>query len=166
MSNANMNPSDLFIYGSLGDKYAEIKQILAGNNRLSEVDFQLLVALFGLNKNVPHVPDTEKNYATISRVSYQRYSMEFDVRFGLITILSHLNSDYSNMINNVAFQKNNAGEKYSELTNVSTFYDAIRSGIDPLFNLLNVYDIESDADIFSAISEYLDEEYAKIKNDL
>lgn len=158
-----MNPSDIFVYGKNGEMYSTIKSVMAGNGRLSEFDFQFLTAMFGVGQREFPEEKKENTYSTISRVSYGRNSIEFDIRFGLVTILRNLSDEYTDLVNNKAFVKNSNGEKYSELPNVGAFYGSLNAGVPALYEVLNVYDIRDDKSAFDALNDYLDSEYSEVE---
>jgi hypothetical protein len=158
-----MKSSDVFIRGEIGDKYPKIKSALGSSGRLNEPDFQLLVALFGLDQNESESVVEGKDYSTISRVGYEHNVTEFDIRFGLVTILKHLDDDYQTVTNKMAFVKNASGESYEKLPNVSAFYKALRSGIRPLYDILNIDNINDNASVYRALNRYLDDEYSEVQ---
>lgn len=163
-----MKPSDIIITGSDGKKYKRIKNALGGSKnggpRLSERDFQLLVALFGLNHGTTDVDisgesSEEVDKAEISRTSYSRDEMNFDVAFGLITIIKNYQDDYHKIVDKVAFQKNGDGKdsvNYRDLPNVSAFYDALRDGISPFYDMLNTVGSLQPDDVYKSINRYID----------
>ena len=140
------------------EKFEKIRNILESSLRLSFPELQFVLALFGLNygKSIPiRTSSGEKTYER-SRTVYDKNSIDFDARFGLITILMNDEKEYSEVINDFAFQKNGDGKiRYQDLINVSTFYGAFLGGIEPLYSLLDKYDINSDVEVFNSIYEYI-----------
>lgn len=128
-------------------------------NEVSNTKAQFLLALMGYDaeKKINLKENDGSNERTISRVVYQHSSNEFDSYFGLLTILDNLDKPYKQVINKKAFLKNTKGEKYTELINVSTFYEYLLGGIDSCYNVLSIYDdkIDNEKEVFDALYEYL-----------
>lgn len=104
-------------------KYSEIVSLYEKYG-FSNSQIQFLFALVGLNtsEKVDLKDSDGSEERTISRVVYQRHSMDMDSYFGLITILGNRDKSYDTIINKMAFLKNVGEEKYLEMSNVKTFY--------------------------------------------
>lgn len=169
--NSKMSSADIkFRYEQ--DKFEKIRKVLESNQRLSYPDLQFVLALFGVNSNnsIPISSISGDKSFEISRTVYDKNSIDFDSRFGLLTILMNDEKEYAEVVNNLAFQKNGDGRtRYQDLINVSTFYGCFLGGIEPLYELLNKYNIESDVEIFNSLYDLVlesEEEIIKVLEDI
>lgn len=152
-----MNPTDIpFKYRV--DKYEQLSEFLLSNSQLNGEKTQFLFALTGIEdgEKIPlDTKDSSPKEHTLSRVTYNRNIVSMERDFGLITIIDSLNEPYNEVLNNKAFLKNSdEGVRYLSLPNVSTFYEYLLGGIDPLYDIVMGYGTE-DTQIFDALYDYL-----------
>lgn len=140
------------------EKLSDIRNILEDQMRLSLSEILFILALFGLQEKESH-PLEEKSGVgeyTFSRTVYSRNSTLLDTYYGLITILANKDSDYDEVINNMAFCKNaDKSLRFTELTNVKTFYSYFLGGIRTLYKIINEYDRKSEIDVFDSLYDFI-----------
>lgn len=164
-----MKSSDI-VFEYHAEEYERIETLLRDNGFKKINDIQLLFALFGLNNNSKI--DLKEKFGTkihtFSRVSYDKYSFEYDINFGLITILKNNAQNYKEVLNKMAFLKNGVkDEAFSSLINVKTFYEYFLGGIVPFFEILNEDNINDSSDVFSVLFDYVtDEDNMSILNEV
>lgn len=156
MMNNEMNPSD-FTFQFKTDQYGNIYTFFS-HHRLNAVDIQFLTALFGSNlgKKVSLSEKDGSDQRNLSRTVFSKNEPDMERNFGLITILNNQDLSYNSLLNEKAFLKNNNGEKFFELDNVSEFYQSFLGGIQPLDDLISEYGHDEN-DVFDGLYDYLTE---------
>ncbi|QMS85108.1 hypothetical protein [Candidatus Xianfuyuplasma coldseepsis] len=121
-------------------------------------EFALLLSLMGFlhGEKLPiNANDNNNKEHTFSRTTYDRAETDFDAYFGLLTILDNQALGYDEVINNIAFEKTSQNNvSFPKLTNVSTFYGYLISGIEKTFDEFYKYGNKS-YDVASAIHDFL-----------
>ncbi|WP_220728766.1 hypothetical protein [Apilactobacillus xinyiensis] len=156
----SMKPTD-FTFNYKTEEFNKIFDFCDKNSYLSVDNIQLLLALLGFNNYEDELVDIKSNDGsdnrTLSRVSYERYTSNFDRNFGLLTILKNLDLSYNELLNKKAFEKNSNGERYLEMPNVRNFYSCLLSGIKPMYDIMNEeYGFEK-IDVFDSLTEYIND---------
>lgn len=131
------NASDIKITYN-AEKYKKIDETI-GKYLEETMDFQLLLSLYGFNRNRRIDLDVDDNNGKheFSRTVYQKRDFEMHSRFGFITILANQDKPYSTTVNRLAFEKmDDNNQSFSKLENVRTFYEYLLGGIEPLYDAL------------------------------
>lgn len=129
------------------------------NNGMDSVKIQSTLALRGIDigNRIPLKTNDGNGERQLSRTVYDRNSVDFDNIMGLLTILDNLDKPYDEVMNHMAFEINKNDKSYTDLVNVSTFYEYMLGGIESCYNDIAEYNINDEKDVFDAMVEYFED---------
>ena len=134
MKNYQNSPTDFTLRYEV-QTYQRIEKLFdVQEGRTPQLHF--LLALLGLvaEKRIPLDKKDSRSDETRAfsiRTMYIRDATDFDLYYGLVTILDNLDDDFDQLVNEVAFEKTGVnGRKFYEMQNVKTFYEYLIGGIE------------------------------------
>lgn len=148
--------------------YNKIQKVFdLSDNEFNNLQFMLALLGFNSKRKVPLESKTNEDSRSFSiRTTYFKKASEFDVNYGLISILDNLEKNYSEVVNHIAFEKTFIHNRpFFKMENVETFYQYMLSGLD-------FYEVEflkygnKTSDIVDAINEFLEKDIDLEQNNI
>ena len=161
------NATDLILRYN-ASTYRKLEKMMGiSNGSSSMVPFHLMLALLGLEEG-KRIPVTEKNGDRVDdrsfslRTVYQKEATNFEVYFGLLTILDNLDEDYEKVVSQWAFEKTEVNNTpFLKMKNVQTFYEYMIGGLEVIKETFLRYG-DNPVDVASQINSYLKDDVEEL----
>lgn len=125
-------------------------------------DLHFMLAMLGINSDrkidLNYKDDSNEPRTFSLRTMYPRNENDFDVYYGLLTILDNLDKEPEEVVGKLAFEKTGLNNTtFLKLTNVKTFYEYMLGGISVFEENFFVYGHNA-VDVVDSIHDFLAED--------